>query len=410
MSKICFVVMGFGKKTDYPTGRNLDLDATYEAIIEPAVTGSGMTCVRADKVITSGLIDAPMYEMLYRADLVIADISTDNVNAVYELGVRHALRPRSTILMREKGGKLQFDLNHVSTFFYEHLGPDIGSREARRAVRDLSAMIATAMAEPRDDSPVYTFLPDLARPAFSNEDYERLVEGIKTAGDDLATLVAEGKKAMRENRFDTAERAFAEAMKRGPNETFIAQQLALAIYKRKFPTPIEALARALDAINELKPSESTDPETLGIAGAIHKNLFMVTKEVAHLDVAIELYGRGYVIRRDYYNGENLALCHDYRAGIVADEKDRVYHRVAARLARLSIVKSLEAEVNSPAFEERGDRKWVFATLANCHFALGKPDDGKKYENRFFAENPADWEKDTYMTSKSVVVSISEISR
>ena len=39
------------------------------------------------------MIDTRMYEMLLRADLVIADISTGNVNAVYELGVRHALKP-----------------------------------------------------------------------------------------------------------------------------------------------------------------------------------------------------------------------------------------------------------------------------------------------------------------------------
>jgi hypothetical protein len=39
--KICFVVMGFGTKTDFESGRLLDLDATYEAIIEPAVKASG---------------------------------------------------------------------------------------------------------------------------------------------------------------------------------------------------------------------------------------------------------------------------------------------------------------------------------------------------------------------------------
>ncbi len=35
--KLCFVIMGFGKKTDFESGRTLDLDATYEAIIRPAV-------------------------------------------------------------------------------------------------------------------------------------------------------------------------------------------------------------------------------------------------------------------------------------------------------------------------------------------------------------------------------------
>jgi len=45
--KLCFVVMGYGKKTEYESGRTLDLNATYETIIEPAVTSRGLRCVRA---------------------------------------------------------------------------------------------------------------------------------------------------------------------------------------------------------------------------------------------------------------------------------------------------------------------------------------------------------------------------
>ncbi len=33
--KYCFVVMGFGKKTDPYTGRNINLDETYEKVIQP---------------------------------------------------------------------------------------------------------------------------------------------------------------------------------------------------------------------------------------------------------------------------------------------------------------------------------------------------------------------------------------
>jgi hypothetical protein len=41
-------------------------------------------------------IDKHMYEMLMNAD-VVADLSTTNPNAIYELGVRHALRPHTTV-------------------------------------------------------------------------------------------------------------------------------------------------------------------------------------------------------------------------------------------------------------------------------------------------------------------------
>ena len=150
--RFCFVVMGYGTKVAYSKGkkpRTLDLDKTYAAIIEPAVKATGLHCVRSDTVSQSGIIDKNMYEMLLRADLVIADISTANPNALYELGVRHALRPYSTILMKEKDGDFQFDLNHVATFQYKHLGEDIGAAEAADKIPKLKVLITRCSTRPR---------------------------------------------------------------------------------------------------------------------------------------------------------------------------------------------------------------------------------------------------------------------
>jgi hypothetical protein len=70
----CFVVMGFGKKTDYATGRQLDLDRSYELLIKPVVTEKGITCIRADEIKHAGVIDSVMYQELLTADVVIADL------------------------------------------------------------------------------------------------------------------------------------------------------------------------------------------------------------------------------------------------------------------------------------------------------------------------------------------------
>ena len=225
--KVCFVVMGFGKKTEYETGRTLDLNATYETIIEPAVTAQGLRCIRADEITQSGFIDVKMYEMLLRADLVIADISTGNVNAVYELGVRHALRPNSTIIMNEDQGKLYFDLNHVSTFRYQHFGDDILAREAKRAVKDLGDLIGAVMAAQAVDSPVYTFLPKLLSPRMSDEEYEELLGEAEEAQQRFSRHMREGEKFMRQSRHDLASREFAAARDMKPGEPDILQKLAL---------------------------------------------------------------------------------------------------------------------------------------------------------------------------------------
>jgi nucleoside 2-deoxyribosyltransferase len=125
MEKICFVIMGYGKKTDIRTGKTYDLDKTYLNIIKPAVEKAGLTCVRGDEIQESGIIDKSMYALLLKADVVIADITTYNPNAIYELGVRHAVKPYTTIILKEKKHEIPFDLSHVKVFSYEHMGNDI---------------------------------------------------------------------------------------------------------------------------------------------------------------------------------------------------------------------------------------------------------------------------------------------
>jgi hypothetical protein len=118
----CFVVMGFREKTDPISGKTFDLDKSYRILIKPAVEGAGAICVRADEIVHAEVIDVPMYEQLLQADLVVADLSTLNANAFFELGVRYALRPRATVAIAESGFKNPFDTNHISTLSYEHLG------------------------------------------------------------------------------------------------------------------------------------------------------------------------------------------------------------------------------------------------------------------------------------------------
>ena len=399
----CFVVMGFGVKTDYETGRTLDLDATYEAIIEPAVTDAGLRCIRVDEFVHSGVIDRRMYEALYRADLVVADISTGNVNAVYELGVRHALRPFSTIIMKEREGRLHFDLDHVVTFRYEHLGADIGAREAARARSELAELVRSIMAAKEADSPVYQWLPQLQQPKLSEEEIEAMVDDTEAHERRLSAFVRSGKEASSASRHADAVEAFAKAHALNPEEPYIIQQWALATYKSRRPSEEAALVEGLEIIDALSPDTSNDPETLGITGAMHKRLWMLKRERMSLDKAITYYGRGFEVRRDYYNGENLATCLDYRSKVQRDPAERDYDRRTASKVRESIVANLEQAMEADSFRERTDHKWVLATLANCQFALGNNAAGDRYEARFHKERPADWEVETYELGKAAAL-------
>lgn len=401
--KLCFVVMGFGKKTDFETGRLLDLDATYESIIQPAVESAGLRCIRADEVLHSGVIDTEMYEMLLRADLVIADISTGNVNAVYELGVRHALRPNSTIIMKEEEGKIYFDLDHVSAFKYKHLGEDIGAREAKRAEAELCGLISSVLIADRPDSPVYTFLPKLQQPLLTDEEFEDLVDEVEAEQERLSQIMRRGEEAQNDSRHGDAARAYSEADKLKPNDPFIIQQFALATYKSKHPSVISALENGLRIISLLETEISNDPETQGIAGAIRKRLWLETEEIEHLNAAIRHYRRGYEFKRDYYNGENLATCYALRSRTHSDNDEALFDRMSARKVREDTVEELVALISQSYFEERSDRRWVYATLANCFYALGEITEGERYEAHFRKEKLADWELDTFELGKQQAI-------
>src|SRR5215510_13380307 len=137
-NKTCFVVMGFGVKTDYTKPKTFNLDKTYRNIIKPAALAAGFDCVRADEIVHSGNINVPMYEQLLKADVVIADVSTYNCNAFYELGVRHALRPYTTIIISEDGLTFPFDVGQIAIRKYHHMGDGIDYEEVERMRRELS--------------------------------------------------------------------------------------------------------------------------------------------------------------------------------------------------------------------------------------------------------------------------------
>lgn len=403
--KVCFVIMGFGKKTDFESGRTLDLDATYESIIQPAVAAQNMRCIRADEIVHSGIIDTEMYEMLLRADLVIADISTGNVNAVYELGVRHALRPNSTIIMVEDEGRLYFDLNHVSTFRYNHIGFDIAAREARRASTALGELIAAVMVSKKPDSPVYTYLPRLQRPLLTDEQYAELLDDAEAAQTKLAGLMHRAQMFTNASRHADAKEMLKLAAKMKPGEPFILQQLALATYKAQVPTVLVALFEAMDVLDILTPELSNDPETLGIAGAICRRLWLELREPVYLDLAIKHYGRGFEVRRDYYNGENLALCYEYRGERQTNPDEMKFDFMFARKVRVAVVEGLDDILSMDDAGDRSDIKWVYASLSNCLLALGRVEEAAAYEAEFMFNMSTVWMIETFQKGKSEIFNL-----
>ena len=121
----CFVIIGYGKKTSYANGklRVLDLDETYTLLIKPVFEALKIPCYRAIDKNLSGSIDKLMLQEIKNADIALVDISTLNANVMWELGVRHALKPRHTIMICEKEqmSSIPFDVGHFVVLQYTHL-------------------------------------------------------------------------------------------------------------------------------------------------------------------------------------------------------------------------------------------------------------------------------------------------
>ncbi len=400
--KICFVIMGFGTKTDFSTGKTLDLDQTYKNIIQPAVESSGFQCIRADEIQESGLIDKSMYALLMQADLVVADISTYNPNAIYELGIRHAVKPYTTIVLKEKDGKIPFDLDHTRIFKYSHLGVDIGADEAKRCQQELSKLIDRTTKNPLADSPLYEYLARVTPPTLPKEEYEQIVEELADKEKHIFAIVEKAKKCMSESNFEEAKKFWKKATEKIPSESYFIQQYALSIYKSKQPTELSALSDALKVIESLEPDGDTnDPETLGITGAIYKRMWVLNNDREYLRRAIKYYEKGFKLRNDYYTGENYALCLNMMATIEKND-EKTYYMIAAKKARQRIIDDLLSVVGNEDEVNRADIKWIYATLANCYYGLKNNEDGAVYEKKFFESTDVEWEHETFNQAKKQI--------
>jgi len=391
-NKICFVVMGFGKKMDYENSKEVDLDRIYKKVIKKLFETdlTDYELIRADEIAGSSLIDVSMYTLLMKADLVIADITTLNPNAIYELGVRHALKPYSTIIMAEEKCRIPFDLNHSRFLVYKEIGENLDDKEADEIRKRLKDFVNTSEKK-EPDSPLYTFLPQISPPSFTEDDYYKIVDEAKGKSETISSLVEQAESLRNQDQFEEAIHIWGKLKDLLPNNDYVVQQLALSTYKAKIPNETLALEKALDIIQKLNPKNSLDLETLGITGAIYKRLFKINQNFDYLDEAIHYYKKGYIIKNDYYNGENFANCLLLKTKQNDLTEEIIYFKYESKNVQKEIIKILDYNLKAGEINF-----WMYATLSVCYFCLKDNDNYLKYQNKFYESCTADWEKQTYI--------------
>jgi hypothetical protein len=166
----CFVVMPYGMR---PVANvEVNFDAIFDGYIKPAATAAGFTVVRQDRDMTSGVIMPRLFQSIYGAELTIADITYQNPNVYYELGVRHALRAQGTLLIRRVSGDYAvrplgprrqgastdtaFDIEGVKIFSYQ-----LDQDKLQEAIDGLKQQIERVANAVNTDSPAFLYLDQL---------------------------------------------------------------------------------------------------------------------------------------------------------------------------------------------------------------------------------------------------------
>src|SRR5207247_8555846 len=118
-------------------GGAVDFDAIYEQAILPAAAELGLDVRRADTLETRGVIIKAIYEAVLGADFMIADLSLNSPNVVYELGIRHATRPSGTVAIT-CSDRLPYDLQSLPVVTYSLADGYVDDVSAQRLAKSLA--------------------------------------------------------------------------------------------------------------------------------------------------------------------------------------------------------------------------------------------------------------------------------
>jgi len=369
---LCFVDMPFGKKADLASGAEVDFDELYQAGIKTAIETAGAKTLRGDEERTGGNIHSAMFARLLLAEFVVADLTLANPNVFYELGIRHAAKPFTTVPIFANIRALPFDVGLVRAIPYELEAGRLTEGSANKLRVELARRLKDAATATAPDSPLFQLLPkfpgiDLPHDvtdAFQDrvQHEERFRELLAQARNQPTN---EGRRgALMQIQKELGELAvvqrsilvdlllsyrgveawsemvtLCEAMPKHLKDAIVVrQQWAFALNRRNQPGDRDRAARMLDA---LVKERGPDPETLGILGRVHKDRYREAKQAnkiiapAALDDAIDAYTRGFEADpRDYYPGVNaITLLIDKGDADAMKQADRLVPLVAFAVAR-----------------------------------------------------------------------------
>lgn len=338
-----FVVMPYGCKRDPRSGIEIDFDDVWVRAFKPAADQAGIEAIRADEDRGGGFVHLAMFERLLLAEIVLADLTSASPNVMYELGIRHATRPRATIPVFARVGGLPFDLAPIRGIPYQ-LEPDgrLSPTARDELVEQLAARFLAASTDTAADSPLFQLIksyPGVTLPHDVTESFQNRVRQITALSNAIraASKLTPRPEAITALRLIQAQllplagaptdllvdlllgyrdlEAYDEMVElfdQLPDEVAehpaVRQLAAFALNRRG---RVGDARRAISMLEAILDERGPDPETLGLLGRVHKDRHRDLVKTdpfqaeAALDEAISAYERGFrTDMRDYYPGVN----------------------------------------------------------------------------------------------------------
>ena len=155
--QLCFVLMPFRDP----------FNEYYEKIIKPAVSAANLKAVRADEIYGTQPIISDIWRHIWRARVVIADVTGKNPNVNYELGLCHALGV-ATLLLTQSMEDVPFDYRHRRCILYQPVKARWADELNNQIVNTIRAVLAQvgdegelkwpydAVAAPKEDKRRFT--------------------------------------------------------------------------------------------------------------------------------------------------------------------------------------------------------------------------------------------------------------
>lgn len=149
--KKCFVIMPFGSNKEYRLG-STEANIVYEKIILPGIRGDMGDDVQVHREVDkneTGSVTSSIIQQIADADICIVDLTGRNPNVFLELGIRFALKRKTTVLMHQDVSDLPFDVKSYRCIEYNAL-------EQSKFSEKLSSVIRSSLdADSRSDSLVF---------------------------------------------------------------------------------------------------------------------------------------------------------------------------------------------------------------------------------------------------------------